>query len=104
MNFTCSVYYEKGYEVFETTTLTVKELNGENYYLWGKKTSLFQLLHHSNLSYIFHQTNCICYYPVVYIDLLMDSFVYISKFLLILLYYNPIFQCQSASQSSGKQA
>ena len=28
MNFTCSVYYEKGYEVSETTTLTVKGLNG----------------------------------------------------------------------------
>ena len=41
MNFTCSVYYEKGYEVSETTTLTVTGLDGENYYL--QKKPLFHL-------------------------------------------------------------
>ena len=32
MNFKCSVFYEEGYEVYNTTTLTVTNLNGKKYY------------------------------------------------------------------------
>ena len=32
MNFKCSVYYEKGYEISNTTTLTITGLNGKKYY------------------------------------------------------------------------
>ena len=36
MNFKCSVYYEKGHEVSNITTLTVTGLNGEECYSWEK--------------------------------------------------------------------
>ena len=36
MNFKCSVYYEKGYEISNIATLTVTGLNGEEYYLRKK--------------------------------------------------------------------
>ena len=40
MDFKCSVYYEKGYEISNITTLTVTGLNGEEHYL-RKKRPLF---------------------------------------------------------------